>query len=88
VSAQEPPDWVPPMWTRGRLNRRFYRSPGRMLIWFSVVPVAGVVITVTSALSGGWTWVVFAAATLAVARQSAGYWPRAWRAYRRSAVAP
>ena len=83
MPAEEPPDWVPPMWTRGRVNRGFWQSPGRMLVWFCVAPPAAAAVTVFFALSGGWRWLVPAVVTVVLARQSAVYGPRAWRAYRR-----
>jgi hypothetical protein len=82
TAPQELPDWVPPMWTRGRMNRAFWRSPGRMLVWFCAAPLAAAAVTIASALSGGRTWLVFAAVTVLLARQSVVYGPRALRAHR------
>jgi hypothetical protein len=82
ISAKDPPDWVPPAWLRGRLNRWFSRSPGRVVIWFFAGPPIGAAVTVVSAIHGGWTWVAFAAVTVVATRQSMVYGPRAWRAYR------
>jgi hypothetical protein len=79
----EPPDWVPPWWTRGRFNRWFGRSPGRMVVWWFVAPIVVAAAAVGAALSGsGWLWAL-APATVFITAQSVIYGPRAWRAYRR-----
>ena len=83
TSAEEIPDWAPAMWMRGRVNRWFWRSPGRMVVWFCASPLVGLAMTFLLALSGGWTWLVLAAATALLARQSIVYGPRAWHAFRR-----
>lgn len=81
-SAEDRSDWLPPMWTRGRLNRWWARSPGRMVVWFFGMPLLGLVATVVTATSGSWRWIIFAVPTVLLTRQSVTYGPRAWRAYR------
>ena len=34
----ERPDYVPLSWTRGPLNRRFWRNPTRVFVWLVVLP--------------------------------------------------
>jgi hypothetical protein len=73
------------MWTRGRFNQWFGRSPGRMFVWLIAAPLLAGGATTAIALSGDTSFWVFAAAgaTIISAAQSVVYAPRAWRAYRR-----
>jgi hypothetical protein len=70
------------MWARGRLNRWFWHSPGRMITWYVAAPTVTAAGTVGLALSGGRSWWVLAVVTVVLAWQSVVYGPRAWRAYR------
>ena len=79
---EKPPEWIPALWTRGRFNRWFGRSPGRMVVWLTAVPCLLAVVTVVSAQSGGWLPWAFGALTVWNAAQAVVYVPRAWRAYR------
>jgi hypothetical protein len=84
IQSDEPPEWVPRMWTRGRFNRWFWRSPIRMIFWLIAVPLVTATVTVAFALAGDRSFWVFvgAAATVFGAAQSVVFVPRAWRAYR------
>ena len=66
-----------------RVNRMFWRSPGRMILWLIVLPFLAAVVTVNQERSGDWLWWLLAAFTIFVVLQSVVYLPRAWRAYRR-----
>ena len=80
---EESPEWVPAMWTRGRFNRWFGRSPGRVVVWLIVMPCLLALLSAVLAQSGGSGWWVLAVVTVFAAGQSVIYLPRAWRAYRR-----
>lgn len=75
TKPEKTPEWVPAMWTSGRFNRWFWRSPGRMVIWLTVVPFLLAVLTLLTARSGGWLVWVFAALTVWNAAQAVVYVP-------------
>lgn len=83
--TEDRPDWVPRMWSGGRFNRWFGRSPGRMVVWLIAWPLVVAAVVIALLVSGDRSFWLFAAAAATVfgAAQSVVYAPRAWRAYRR-----
>jgi hypothetical protein len=79
----ERPDFVPAMWSRGRLNRWVGQEPRRVVAWFTCAPVIAVLVAIGFVLSGSWLgWLVAVAAAVLLV-QSAVYLPRALEASRR-----
>jgi hypothetical protein len=79
----ERPDYVPWTWTHGRLNRRFWSSPTRILAGLVVMPFALLAISLLQFGLGSTTWgVVFAVSAGAATIEAVVYAPRARRAAR------
>ena len=77
------PDFVPPMWSQGPLNRWVQGDTRRVIVWFTCAPLIALLLALGLVLAGSWVgWLVAVAAALLVA-QAAVYLPRALDARRR-----
>jgi hypothetical protein len=82
---RERPDYVPWIWTRGRLNRQFWSSPTRMFAWLVVAPFGLLAVTLLQFAVGSTALgVAFAVSTSAATIEALIYAPRALRAARSS----
>jgi hypothetical protein len=79
------PDYVPPAWTRGPINRRFWRSPRRVFVWLLAAPLVTGGVALGVLLAGQTALGVLLAVAAAVSlAQGVIYAPRAWRASRQN----
>lgn len=79
----ERPDYVPRMWTRGRLNRQFWASPTRVFAWLVVAPFGCLIVAALNLIVGATViGVVLLLCAVVSIRQAAIYAPRALRAVR------
>jgi hypothetical protein len=76
------PDYVPRLWLLWGPDRWMASEPRRVLAWFIVAPVLGVIAAVALLLIGSGAWFVAAAGSVAVILQAIVYAPRARRAMR------
>jgi hypothetical protein len=77
------PDYVPRMWTRGRLNRHFWESPTRVFAWLLVAPFGFVLVAALNLIVGATVVGVIVLLCAAVSiGQAVIYAPRALRAVR------
>jgi hypothetical protein len=77
------PDYVPPLWTRGTMNRRFWSNPRRVFWWLVLTPAVSI-ITAALMLIGNQALIGLIILVTGVinAVQAAIYAPRAHRASR------
>jgi hypothetical protein len=79
----ERPDYVPPTWTRGPLNRRFWTDPTRVFAWLVVTPFGFLAVALLNLLVGSTViGVLLAVGTVVAGIQAVIYAPRALRAVR------
>jgi hypothetical protein len=78
----ERPDYVPRLWVLWGLNRWMASEPRRVLIWFIVAPVLGVLLSISLMLAGAAGWWLALVGSAALLAQALVYLPRAYRATR------
>jgi len=83
LGMAERPDYVPRMWTRGRLNRHFWESPTRVFAWLLVAPFGFIGVAALNLIVGATVVgvIVLLCAVVAIV-QAAIYAPRALHAMR------